>query len=145
MGAADAALLRRLTEGPRLPPPHSGPDGGLGGLGGLGGAGGGGAGGGGEEPPRRALLREAAREMGRSLAVVADVARLLAEGGAAPTHAPAAASLLFDAVPPPCSALAVALQSVCITLTLTLTLTLSLTLTLTLALTLTVTVTLASP
>ena len=105
MGAADAALLRRLTEGPRLPPPHSGPDGGLGGLGG--------GAGGGEEPPRRALLREAAREMGRSIGVIADVARLLAEGGGAPTHEPAAAALLFDAVPPPCSPLAVPWQSPC--------------------------------
>ena len=127
MGAADAALLRRLTEGPRLPPPHSGPDGGLGGLGG--------GAGGGEEPPRRALLREAAREMGRSLGVFADVARLLAEGGGAPT----AAALLFDAVPPPCSPLqssgsplAVPLQHPCITLTLTLTLNLTLALTVTL-------------
>ena len=104
LGDADAALLRRLAEGPRLPPADSGPDGGLGGMGGMGGGAGGG-----EEPPRRALLREAAREMGRSLGVVADVARLLAEGGAAPT----AAALLFDAVPSPCSPLAVPLQPPC--------------------------------
>ena len=87
LGEVDAALLHQLAQGPSLPPPHSGLDSGLGGA----------TGGGGEQAPRRALLRDAARELGLSLGVVADVARRLAEGGAAAAHG-SAAPLLFDAV-----------------------------------------------
>ena len=86
LGEADAALLRQLAEGPSLPPPHSGLDSGLGG-----------ATGDGEQAARRALLRDAARELGLSLGVVAGVARLLAEGGVAAAH-DSTAPLFFDAV-----------------------------------------------